>query len=196
MAKVEETYEAVCDFMARDQFLESCNRERYVHLKRKTFKNLDEMARETDLFAEAQGGVSCCVAKGQRKNRDSKEFNKVEPSWSGNKPAIKWRIRGKPHLTYKCRNNPERKVASSADVANEKGRLVNASSADTTNPQFKGDNSFNRSRGNCRRRGYGRGNNRGEGRGAGNKFDNSTGGGHQFNFCKVKGQKGSMAVKM
>ena len=52
-------------FYACDQFLESCNRELYVHLKPKTFKNLDEMARETDLFAEARGGISSCIAKGQ-----------------------------------------------------------------------------------------------------------------------------------
>ena len=44
MAKIENTFEAICDFMARDQFLESCSRELYVHLKPKTFKNLDEMA--------------------------------------------------------------------------------------------------------------------------------------------------------
>ena len=58
LAKVEKTYEAVCDFMARGQFLESCNRELHVHLKLKTFKNLDEMAREADLFAEARGVVA------------------------------------------------------------------------------------------------------------------------------------------
>ena len=33
-----------------------------------TFQNLDEMAKETDLFVKARGGVSSCVAKGQRKN--------------------------------------------------------------------------------------------------------------------------------
>ena len=37
MAKIENTFEAICDFMARDQFLESCSRELYVHLKPKTF---------------------------------------------------------------------------------------------------------------------------------------------------------------
>ena len=45
MAKIENTSEAICDFMARDQFLELCSRELYVHLKPKTFKNLDEMAK-------------------------------------------------------------------------------------------------------------------------------------------------------
>ena len=54
MAKIENTFEAICDFMARDQFLESCSRELYVHLKPKTFKNLDEMAEEADLFIRAR----------------------------------------------------------------------------------------------------------------------------------------------
>ena len=177
--------------MARDQFLESCNREQYVHLKSNTFKNLDEMAREAELFAEARGGVSSYVAKGQRDNKDNKGFSKVEPSRSGNKPEIKCRICGEPHLTYKCWNKTDRNLASSVDVDTGEGRLVSASSADTTNPQFKGDDSFNRGRGNHRGRSYGRGNNRGQGRGFGNKFDNATRGGHQFKFCKVKGQKGS-----
>ena len=93
MAKVEKMYEAVCDFMARGQFLESCNRELYVHLKPETFKNLDEMAREADLFAEAHGAAYLvCVAKRQRENRDSKGLSKVEPSRSGNKPEIKCRM--------------------------------------------------------------------------------------------------------
>ena len=56
MAKIEESYEAVCDFFARDQFLDSCSRALYVHLKPKSFKNLEEMAKEADLFAEARGG--------------------------------------------------------------------------------------------------------------------------------------------
>ena len=114
---MEKTYEAVCDFMTRDQF---------VHLKPKAFKNLYEMAREADLFAEARCGVSSCVAKGQHGNRNSKKFSKVEPSRSGNKPEIKCRICGKPHLTYKCWNNPDRKVASSADVVDDEGSLVSA----------------------------------------------------------------------
>ena len=66
MAKVEKTYAAVCDFMARDQFLDSCKRELYIHLKPKTFKNLDETATEADLFAAARGDVSSYVAKWQR----------------------------------------------------------------------------------------------------------------------------------
>ena len=66
MAKVEKSYEALCDFMARDQFLESCSRELYVHLKPKSFKNLDDMAREADLFAEVRGGALTCINKEKR----------------------------------------------------------------------------------------------------------------------------------
>ena len=63
MAKVEKSYEPLCDFMARDQFLESCSRELYVHLKPKSFKNLDDMAREADLFAEVRGVPSLALIK-------------------------------------------------------------------------------------------------------------------------------------
>ena len=31
MAKIENTFEAICDFMARNQFLGSCSRELNVH---------------------------------------------------------------------------------------------------------------------------------------------------------------------
>ena len=66
MAKVEKSCEALCDFMARDQFLESCSRELYVYLKPKSFKNLDDMAREADLFAEVRGGALTCINKEKR----------------------------------------------------------------------------------------------------------------------------------
>ena len=59
-AKEEKFFEAVCDFMARDQYLEACSRELFVHLKPKAFENLDAMAKEADLFAEARG--ACLVA--------------------------------------------------------------------------------------------------------------------------------------
>ena len=66
MVKVEKSFEAVCDFMARDQFLEACSRELFVHLKPKAFENPDAMAKEADLFAEARGGMFSCMNKGQR----------------------------------------------------------------------------------------------------------------------------------
>ena len=46
-------------FMARDQFLEACNRELFVHLKPKAFENLDAIPKEADLFAEVLG--ACLV---------------------------------------------------------------------------------------------------------------------------------------
>ena len=159
----------------------------YVHLKPKTFKNLEEMAREADLFAEARGGVYSCVAKGQRENKDKTTY-KNESSRPGNKPEIKCRICGKPHLTYKCWNNPDRKVASSAEVLSDGGRLVTDSSVETNSMQMKGDNAFHRGRG-SNSRGFDRGNNHGYGRGVSNKSENASGGGHQFNFCKIKGPK-------
>ena len=90
MAKIENTFEAICDFMARDQFLESCSRELYVHLKPKTFKNLDEMAKEADLFAEARGGVHTCTNKGQRDNRGAAQnHSKPDVNKGGGKQEIK-----------------------------------------------------------------------------------------------------------
>ena len=103
MAKIENTFEAICDFMMRDQFLESCSRELYVHLKPKTFKNLDEMAKEADLFAEARGGVHTCTNKGQRDNRGAAQnHSKPDVNKGGGKKEIKCGICGKGHLTIKC----------------------------------------------------------------------------------------------
>ena len=114
MAKVEKSFEAVCDFMARDQFLEACSRELFVHLKPKAFENLDAMAKEADLFTKARGDVFSCVNKGQR-NIDNKgaAHSKPESKPSG-KPEIKCGICGKGHLTIR---NPDRKQAYSAEVA-------------------------------------------------------------------------------
>ena len=116
MAKVEKSFEAVCDFMARDQFLEACSRELFVHLKPKAFENLDAMAKEADLFAEARGGVFSCVNKGQRDNNKAAAQSKPESKPSG-KPEIKCGICGKGHLTIRCYKNPDRKQAYSAEVA-------------------------------------------------------------------------------
>ena len=113
MAKVEKSVEAVCDFMARDQFLEACSRELFVHLKPKAFENLDAMAKEADLFAEARGGVFSCVNKGQRDNNKAAAQSKPESKLSG-KPEIKCGICGKGHLTIRCYKNPDRKQAYSA----------------------------------------------------------------------------------
>ena len=98
MAKIEESYEAVCDFFTRDQFLDSCSRELCVHLKPKSFKNLEEMAKEADLFAEARGGVYTCVNKAQRDNKGGSQ-HKSDSKPSG-KPEIKCSICGKGAFNY------------------------------------------------------------------------------------------------
>ena len=93
MTNVEKSFEAVCDFMARDQFLEACSRKLFVHLRPKAFENLDAMDKEADLFAEARGGVFSCVNKGQRDNEGA-AHSKPENKPSG-KPEIKCGICGK-----------------------------------------------------------------------------------------------------
>ena len=52
-----KSFASFCDFMEREQFLESCSRELYVHLKPKAYENLNAMAKKADVFAEARGGV-------------------------------------------------------------------------------------------------------------------------------------------
>ena len=56
---LEMTYEAVCDFLARDQLLDCCSDKLYLHLKPKPFKALGELAHETDLFTDATGVFPC-----------------------------------------------------------------------------------------------------------------------------------------
>ena len=46
--KLKKTFEAVCDFLARDQFLEIANQDMYVFLKPKSFKTLGDMTRHAD----------------------------------------------------------------------------------------------------------------------------------------------------
>ena len=108
MAKVGKYFEARCDFMARDQFLEACSRELFVYLKPKAFETLDAMAKEADLFAEARGGVFRCVNKGQRDNNKGAGQSKPERKPRG-KPEIKCGICGKGYLTIRCYKNPDRK---------------------------------------------------------------------------------------
>ena len=99
MAKVKKTYEAICDFLARDQFLDCCSRELYLYLKPKLFKILEELAHEADLFADAQGGVPRCVSKGQRETR-SQVTHTFENQFD-KKPSNSGKIFGKPirHIT-------------------------------------------------------------------------------------------------
>ena len=181
MAKIENTFEAICDFMARDQFLESCSRELYVHLKPKTFKNLDEMAKEADLFAEARGGVHTCTNKGQRDNRGAAQnHSKPDVNKGGGKQEIKCGICGKGHLTIKCYKNPNRMQANSVEVGNEAKGGDSDAKNEMQGPQARSDSFHNKGRGNS----FGRGRNFPRGRGRGG--NPPRGGGHQVNFCKTQ----------
>ena len=181
MAKIENTFEAICDFMARDQFLESCCRELYVHLKPKTFKNLDEMAKEADLFAEARGGVHMCMNKGQRDNRGAAQnHSKPDVNKGGRKQEIKCGICGKGHLTIKCYKNPNRMQASSAEVGNQAEGGDSDAKNEMQGAQARSDSFQNKGRGNS----FGRGRNFPRGRGRGG--NPPRGGGHQVNFCKTQ----------
>ena len=184
MAKVEKSFEAVCDFMARDQFLEACSRELFVHLKPKAFENLDAMAKEADLFAEARGGVFSCVNKGQRDNNKGAAQSKPESKPSG-KPEIKCGICGKGHLTIRCYKNPDRKQAYSAEVASgssgSKGSNSDYGGKNEQGTQIKSEESES-----SRGRGYTRGRGRGYFRGRGKTNGAPRGGGHQMSFCKTE----------
>ena len=108
MAKVEKTYEAACDFLARDQFLNCCSHKLYLYLKPKPFKVLGELAHEADLFADAKGVVPLCVSKRQYESKGVDQAQpKVEPKQD--QQPIKCKICGKPHPTHKCWNNPDNK---------------------------------------------------------------------------------------
>ena len=174
MAKVEKTFEAVCDFLARDQFLEIANQDMYVFLKPKSFKTLGDMARDADLFADASGGVSYCLASGQRDLKSSGQTH-IE-STSVKRPKLSCNICGKAHSTHECWYNPDQKATSNVDVAIVK-------------PQYKGDNS-NRHGKSCE-------NYDGKIKGVlkGVKSNNNVTE-HQVNFCKIKNaQSGKHVAK-
>ena len=174
MAKVEKTFEAVCDFLARDQFLEIANQDMYVFLKPKSFKTLGDMARDADLFADASGGVSYCLASGQRDFKSSRQTSVETPSVK--RPKLSCNICGKAHSTHDCWYNPDQKATSNVDVAIVK-------------PQYKGDNSNRRSK-SCE-------NYDGKIKGVlkGVQSNNVTE--HQVNFCKIKSaQSGKHVAKV
>ena len=160
LAKVEKTYEAVCDFLARDQFLDCCSHELYLYLKPKPFKAIDELAHEADLFADAKGGVPLCISKGQHKSRGVDQAQpKVEPK-QDQRPVVKCKFCGKPHPTHKCWNNPDnKKFASSAEF----------------DSQYRGSNSN-----------WGQDRNRGRVDQHDNRYDyDNYRTDHQVNFCKI-----------
>ena len=159
--------------------LNSCSRELYVHLKPKSFKNVEEMAKEADLFADARGGVYTCVNKAQRDNKGGSQ-HKSDSKPSG-KPEIKCSICGKGHLTIKCYKNPDRKQAYSAEVGVGASGYGGSKWGDSVpkeeaqGMQNKSDNMPSKdnssSRGNSNFRGRERGN------------DNRN---HQLRFCKTE----------
>ena len=161
LAKVETTYEAVCDFLAQDQFLDCCSHELYLYLKPKPFKVLGELAHEADLFANAKGGVPLCVSKGKHESKCVDQAQpKVEPKHD-QRPVVKCKICGKPHPTHKCWKNPDnKKVASSADF----------------DSQFRGGDSN-----------WGQDRNHGRVDQRDNHYDyNNYRTHHQVNFCKIE----------
>ena len=182
IAKVEKSFEAVFDFMARDQFLEACSRELFVYLKPKAFENLDAMAKEADLFAEARGGVFSCVNKGQRDNDNKGAAHSKPESKPSGKPEIKCGICRNGHLAIRCYKNPDRKQAYSAEIdcgsSGSKGSNSDYGGDNEQGTQIKSEESeFSRGRGYTRGRGrcffHGRGKTDGAPRD----------GGHQMSFC-------------
>ena len=184
MAKVEKSFEAVCDFMARDQFLEACSRELFVQLKPKAFENLNAMAKEADLFFEARGGMFSYVNKGQRDDNKGAAQSKPESKPSG-KLEIKGGICGKGHLTIRCYKNPDRKQVYSAEVAS------GSSGSKGSNSDYGGENEqgtqikFEESE-SSRGRGYTCGRGRGFFSGRWETDVAPRGGGHQMSFCKTE----------
>ena len=167
LAKVEKTYEAVCDFLARDQFLDCCSHELYLYLKPKTFKVLGELAHEADLFADAKGGVPLCINKGRQESKVVGQAQpKVEPK-QDQRPVVKCKICGKPHPTHKCWNNPDnKKVAYCAEF----------------DSQYRGGN-------------WGQDRNRGRVDHCDNHYDNNYRTDHQVNFCKINSDVGKGQAK-
>ena len=100
-----------------DQFLESCSRDLYVHLKPKLFKNLDEMAREADLFEEVRGGALTCINK-EKRDRDAAQSqqNVIDCNKPSERPAIRCIICGKGHMPIRCYKNLNRTQVDSAEV--------------------------------------------------------------------------------
>ena len=160
--------------MARDQFLEIANQDMYVFLKPKSFKTLGDMARDADLFAEASGGVSYCLASGPCDFKSSGQTRVETPSVK--RPKLSCNICGKAHSTHECWYNPDQKATSNVDVAIVK-------------PQYKGDNPNRHSKS------YENYNGKIKGVLKGVQSNNVTE--HQVNFCKIKNaQSGKHVAKV
>ena len=160
-------------------------------MKPKAFENLDAMAKEADLFAEARGGggggVFSCVNKGQRDNNKGAAQSKPESKPSG-KPKIKFGICGKGHLTIRCYKNPDRKQAYSAKVASGSSESSGSkgSNSDNGGENEQGTQIKSEENESGRGRGYTRGRGRGFFCGRGKTDGAPRGGGHQMSFCKTE----------
>ena len=176
LAKVEKTYEVVCDFLARDQFLDCCSHELYLYLKPKTFKVLGELAHEADLFADARGGVPGCVAKGHRETKSQVPHN--YGNQVDRKSNISCKICGKAHQTHNCWHNKSKRVSAGTEIAS-------SAEFNSLNQGGKWQNrgrNWNRGRNNYRR------NQSAPGRNSNRNYNNDKVD-HQVNFCKVKGEQ-------
>ena len=171
--KFEKTYEAVCDFLARDQFLDFCSHKLYLYLKPKPFKVLGELAHEVDSFANALGGVPGCIAKEQRETKSQVMYTygkRVD-----RKPNISCKICGKAHQTHNCWHKKNRRVSVGAEIAS-------SAKFHSPNQGGKWQNRgcyLNRGRNNYRR------NQSAPGRNSNRNYNNDKVD-HQVNFCKVK----------
>ena len=176
LATVEKTYEAVCDFLARDQFFDCYSHELYLYLKRKPFKVLGELAHEADLFADARVGVPGCVAKGQSETK-SQVTNTYENrvDW---KPNISCKICGKAYQTHNCWHNKNKRVSAGTEI-------TSSAEFHSTNQGGKWQNrgcNLNRGCNNYRR-------NQSAPSMNSNRNYNKDKVDHQVNFCKVKGEQ-------
>ena len=176
LAMVEKTYEAVCDFLARDQFLNCCSHELYLYLKPKLLKFLGELAHEADLFADARGGVPGCVAKGQRETKS--QFTHTNGNQVDRKPSISCKICGKAHQTHNCWHNKRKRESAGAEIAS-------SAEFNSLNQGGKWQNrgrNLNQGRNNYRR------NQSAPGRNSNRNYNNDKVD-HWANFCKVKGEQ-------
>ena len=73
------------------------------------------MARDADLFADASGVVSCCLASGQRDFKSSGQTRVETPSVK--RPKLSYNICGKAHSSHECWYNPDQRATSNVDVA-------------------------------------------------------------------------------
>jgi hypothetical protein len=53
MAKINQSYDAVLDFMVKEQYLDTCPKDLAVFLKERGIKDVDELARIAEQYLEA-----------------------------------------------------------------------------------------------------------------------------------------------